>query len=282
MEFRRIKAYDLDCCIAEIYDQTEAQTEDVALLRRLLAAVPRPRPAPEGRMPLRILEPFCGNGRILIPLAQDGHTLVGLDRSAPMLASAHAKVEALPEEVRRRVTLRQVDVLSARWPSGCDVVILGGNCLYELATPEEQAACIRAAAGALRVDGYLYLDNNHMEGELAASWREPGVQHHRFPTGRCADGTLVCGTTETIGYDASRRLVRLRRTATITRPDGAVTRHAWVEQKHPPSTAEMRGWLEGHGFIIEALWGDRAGAPYTDDADRAIFWARRAATPLRR
>ena len=272
------KAYDVDSRIVEIYDQTETQTEDVALIRRLLAHLPLPLPVLGGRVGeggLRILEPFCGNGRILIPLAQEGHRLVGLDKSPLMLDSARAKVAVLPPEVRHRITLRQADVLAVPWPRGFDVVILGGNCPYELATPEEQEACIRAAAASLRQGGYLYLDNNHMEGELAPSWREPGVNVNRFPTGRCADGTLVQGTTETIGFDAEKRLVRFRRTVTITRPDGAIVRREWVEQKYPPSTAEMRAWLARHGFRVEGLWGDRRGAPYNDASGRAIFWAQR-------
>ena len=41
------------------------------------------------------------------------------------------------------------------------------------------------------------------------------------------------------------------------------------------SAAEVRGWLEKHGFEIESFFGDRAGRPYTDDSPRAIFWARK-------
>ena len=60
--------YDIESHIAEIYDQIEMHTDDVTLLRKLIG----------GRGALRILEPFCGSGRILIPLALDGHHLVGL------------------------------------------------------------------------------------------------------------------------------------------------------------------------------------------------------------
>ena len=75
--------YDADRYIAEIYDQVETQTEDVKLIRRLIAGSER----------LRILEPFCGSGRILIPLAQDGHELVGLDQSQVMLDNGRAKID---------------------------------------------------------------------------------------------------------------------------------------------------------------------------------------------
>ena len=258
-----MKAYGLDSHIAEIYDQTETQTADVALIRRLLA----------GRAGLRILEPFCGNGRILLPLASDRHEVVGMDVAEAMLDSARAKAALLPQAVRERVTLLNLDVLTGDWPSRFDLVILGGNCFYELATPEEQEGCVRRAALALRPGGYIYVDNNHMEGPLPPDWCNPAVQAGRFPTGTCADGTRLEGTTQTIWHDAPSRLVRFRRTVTVTRPDGTVQRYEYTEQKHPVSGAEVRGWLEHHGFVVESMYGDRQGSPYTEASPRAIFWA---------
>ena len=70
-----IKAYDLDICITEIFDQHEIQKEDITLLRKLIG----------NNKSLNILEPFCGNGRIFIPLAQDGHNILGIDKSSQML-----------------------------------------------------------------------------------------------------------------------------------------------------------------------------------------------------
>ncbi|MCJ7736868.1 MAG: hypothetical protein MUQ10_06070, partial [Anaerolineae bacterium] len=161
------------------------------------------------------------------------------------------------------------------WPTGFDLVVLGATCFYELATPEEQEHCVKAAAAALIDGGYLYLDNNHMEGDLDPDWCKPGVQEKAFPTGVCRDGTQVRGTTDTVWYDAPRRLVRFRRTATIETPDGDVRKREWAQQKHLPSTQEMSGWLQEHGFVIEELWGDRHRSPYSDGSGRAIFWARR-------
>lgn len=260
-----VNMYDIDSRIPEIYDQIETQTDDVKLIRQLI----------RGMGVLRILEPFCGNGRILIPLAQDGHEMVGLDQAGAMLDAARKKIARLPEQVQKRITLVQADATTSPWPRGFDLVILGANCFYELATPQEQEGCVTSAAIALTSGGYVYVDNNHMEGELHESWRQPGVNTDRFPTGISADGTRVQGTTETIWFDAPRRLVRFRRTATVTRPDGSTSFKEWIEQKHPPSTGEVRGWLERQAFVIEHLYGDRAGNAYTDSSSRAILWARK-------
>lgn len=258
-------SYDaIDHCIAEIYDQHETQRDDVALIKSLV-----------GDKPARILEPFCGHGRMLIPLAEAGYEIMGLDLSNQLLRALQDRIRALPAEVRARASFRKSDVIADEWPTGCDVVILGANCFYELATPQEQEHCVRAAAAALNPGGHLYLDNNHMEGALDPSWCEPGIQENAFPTGVCADGTQVRGTSETIWYDAAQRLVRFRRTATIETPDGDVRKRQWTQQKHPPSTEEMSGWLQKHGFGIEELWGDRHRSLYSDNSGRAIFWAKK-------
>jgi SAM-dependent methyltransferase len=261
----RAEVYSISRYITEIYDQTETQRDDLVLIKSLI-----------GRKSAWILEPFCGHGRLLIPLAMAGHKVVGMDLSQVFLRCLQERIEALPLEVRRRVVFKWADVIKEEWPSGFNVVILGANCLYELATPEEQEHCIRSAARALVPGGYLYLDNGHMEGDLDPSWCKSGVQENVFPTGICADGTRVRGTSEVIWYDRALRLVRFRRTVTVQTPHGRVSRQEWVQQKHPPSTEEMKRWLGAHGFVIKGLWGNRDGEPYTDSSPRAVFWARKA------
>lgn len=262
--------YDIEPHVAEIYDQIETYSDDVELLCRLIG----------GRGPWHILEPFCGTGRVLIPLAADaqhptdGHMLVGLDQAKGMLARARMKIERLPEKVQRRITLAEADVTREVWPQGFDLVVLGGNCFYELATPDEQEGCIVSAAASLDPGGYVYVDNNHMEGDLDESWRRPGVSRGGL-NGTCADGTRIESTSETIWYDAPRRLVRFRRRTQVTLPDGSFVEKECVQQKHPVSAVEVQAWLETHGFVVEQLYGDRAGNPYTETSGRAIFWARK-------
>lgn len=265
MSVNATSGYDLDRYGAEWYDQHETYTDDIELIRRLI----------DGRGPLRVLEAFCGTGRILIPLAQDGHQITGLDRSKAMLDRARMKIDQMPEEARRRVSLIEGDVITNDWPQGFDLVILGGNCFYELATPEEQEHCIASASAALNPGGYLYLDNNHMEGELADDWREPGVRSGSVWTS--PDGTRVQGSRETIWFDAPLKLWKSRQRKTVTLLDGTATEHEFIVQKHPVSVLEQQEWLVSHGFLILHLYGDRAGSTYTPESGRGIFWARKGA-----
>lgn len=261
-----INAYDTDLHVAEIYDQCEPEVDDVDFIRRLIGNLG----------PLKILEPFCGTGRILIPLASDGHSVHGMDQSGGMLDRARQKIQELSPESQKRITLTQADVLCNReeWPSGFDLVILGCNCFYELATPGEQENCIVQAFQSLNPGGYLFLDNAHMEGELVASWQNIGSVEPSLG-GKCSDGTLVESTRETIWFDAPRRLTRFRRRTKVVFPNGDTLEQEYIQQKHPVSRAELANWLRKQGFIVEGLYGNYGAVPYSDRAPRAIFWARK-------
>jgi len=254
--------YDIELHIAEVYDMQITHTDDVGLIRDLIGE----------RGPLCILEPFCGTGRISIPLALDGHNIVGLDQAEGMLDHGCSRIKQLPEEVQSRITLSKADVTRDDWPQDFDLVILGGNCFYELATPEEQERCIVSAASSLKPGGHVYVDNDHMEGELYSSWQQSGVSK-AFPTGRCTDGTNIESYWEAIWWDSQMRLIRYRRSTKVTFSDGNIIKKEYIQQKHPVSAIEVRTWLENNGFIIERLYGDYKGNPYVDTSGRAIVWA---------
>ena len=96
MSVNKTNAYEVDPHIAEIYDTYwETEAADAEYLRGRLRECGAER----------ILEPFCGTGRILIPLARDGYELVGIDQSSGMLGRARMKIGQLPDEVQRRITL---------------------------------------------------------------------------------------------------------------------------------------------------------------------------------
>jgi SAM-dependent methyltransferase len=58
---------------------------------------------------LRLLELGCGSGRLLLPLAQDGHTVYGIDRSAPMLRRCQERLSKLNARARTRVHIIEGD-----------------------------------------------------------------------------------------------------------------------------------------------------------------------------
>jgi SAM-dependent methyltransferase len=256
--------YNIVHQIAELYDQIETYQDDVIFLKTLI----------RGLEIRNILEPFCGTGRVLLPLAESGYPCVGMDNADGMLSLARLKTNVLPADIQKNVSLVEKDVLLGDWPSGFDLVILGSNCFYELGTFEEQERIIKFADTSLNPGGYLFIDNNHMEGDLDLAWQMPGLTP-AFPTGICKDGTKIDSFKETIWFDIKKRLVRIKRITKIETLDGQITEKEIIQQKHPVSTCEVKGWLDQYGFSVLGLFGDRQGNPYNEKSTRAIFWARK-------
>src|SRR5688572_9067785 len=87
-----------------------------------------------------VLELGCGTGRILLPLARAGRTVVGVDTSRQMLVRCRVKVAAEPAPVRARITLHDDDIRA--FDLGGEVtyplVIAPFRVLQQLTTVEDQ------------------------------------------------------------------------------------------------------------------------------------------------
>jgi len=253
--------YD-DPLLAELYDQSETETADVELIRMLIG----------DSQPLRILECFSGTGRILIPLAEDGHVVVGIEIAPAMNARALAKIKKLKGNIQRRITLIVQDVLEGCWGEGYNVVILGGNAFYELPSALSQERCIKLALDSLAPGGRLFLDNEDKKEPLTQdttgeSWI--GLK------GKGTDGTygeLLCRVTS---VDVENQVADIERSWYTRSSDGTESRTIYTSHKRPVSAAEVEGWLQKHNFEVVEKLGDRQGNPYTSDSNRAIFWARK-------
>jgi SAM-dependent methyltransferase len=261
-ELGRSMDYD-DPLLAEIYDQQETGTEDVELIRTLLPS----------QAPLSILECFSGTGRILIPLAQDGHRLTGIEISEAMTARARGRLAALGEEVRSRVRLVVADVLIDDWGKGYDVVLLGGNCLFELPSPESQEECVRRASECLVSGGHLFVDTTDGSGH-GADPSEIGTEWIGLK-GTASDGTHVKLSAKVLDVD-TRGVSHFTRTWHKKRPDGTEETVKYAACKYPVSGDEIAVWLDKYGLQIVEKYQDYARMPYErGGSGRAIFWARK-------
>src|SRR5262245_46487189 len=103
-----------------------------------------------------ILEPMCGSGRLLAPLARAGYRLTGVDVSPALLARARAKLAEAG--LLGQVELREADIRQAA-PSGpFALAIVALNSFMHLTTTADQLAALGQIHTALRPDGLLTLD----------------------------------------------------------------------------------------------------------------------------
>jgi len=111
---------------AALYDyEYRRRRADVNFYRKLSNLVDGP-----------VLELGCGTGRVTLPLARDGHTVVGLDISPSMLAQANARRRRAPKGVRPRVHLLQADLRALPMRGPFPLIISAFNTLQHIYTAE--------------------------------------------------------------------------------------------------------------------------------------------------
>jgi SAM-dependent methyltransferase len=105
-----------------------------------------------------VLEMGCGTGRILLPVAQAGIEIHGLDMSPSMLGILRGKLESEPHEARSRVMLHEGDIRHARLDRKFALVIMPFRPFQHMHTLDDQIAALRTAAFHLTDDGKLAFD----------------------------------------------------------------------------------------------------------------------------
>lgn len=209
-----------------------------------------------------VLEIGCGTGRISVPLALDGHRVVGLDRSAAMLARARRRSGATLE-----VEYREGDARVLALGEKFQLVVIAFNTFLEF-EPEERAACLGSVRAHLGPRGRVALDVFQpdptgipaAEGVVVEDWtrRDPLTGHEitKFTSSRTsAERTLVSVRYDEVGDDRSVR--RIQRRLTL----------------HHLYRREAELLFARAGLPIESVHGDYDGSPADEHSARLLIVA---------
>jgi SAM-dependent methyltransferase len=105
-----------------------------------------------------VLELCCGSGRILLPLAEQGHSVVGVDVSNDMLAALRNKLAAMPTDIQRRVELVKADATDVDLERTFPLVILPYLSLALITERDKRRALIRGVVRHLAPGGVFAFD----------------------------------------------------------------------------------------------------------------------------
>lgn len=219
-----------------------------------------------------VLELGCGTGRLLLPLAQAGHTITGVDISPVMLDRARRKLAQA--QVIDAVTLIKGDLRTVTLPRrDYGFAFCTSNTLMHLTTPADQLAALSHAARHLRPGGLLLIDLFHPDiarlmevhgvMELADQWETP------------SGGQVIKWSVRMIDLAA-----QLQETVFIydeTAPDGAMQRTICPFTLRFLWRNEAELMLSAAGLTIEAVWGNFDGNPYDNQSDHLILVASKPA-----
>ncbi len=102
-----------------------------------------------------VLELGCGTGRILIPVAESGINIVGLDRAPAMLSIARQKISGLSAETQQRIELVEGDMRDFSWGQRFQLIMIPYRAFLHLLTPKDQRRALTCIREHLTDNGYL-------------------------------------------------------------------------------------------------------------------------------
>jgi ubiquinone/menaquinone biosynthesis C-methylase UbiE len=244
---------------APFYDWENAQTvqrRDVSFWQRLAAAQAG-----------AVLELGCGTGRLSIPVARTGARLVGVDRSAPMLARARARLARAGLANRTLLVRGDIRALPFRSRRGFRLVMAPYGMLQSLTNEADLQATLASVYRVLTPGGLLGID---LVPDLPR-WSEYSRRVSlRGRKGRATNLTLI----ESVRQDRRRGLTRFDQEY-VERRGRRRRVHKFALTFRTLSVPQMARRLERAGFGIDAVLGDYRGGPWDERADVWIILARR-------
>lgn len=224
-----------------------------------------------------VLELGCGTGRILLPMAQAGVDVVGLDSSRRMLEIARRKIEAEDGVVRDRIELAEGDMRDFDLGRRFELAIIPYRAFLHLMTPEDQRRALLRIRDHLTENGRLIFN--------IFDFRFHMVADHLGPLGTALKKQSDLVNPETgrrvvvwasVKYDPETQVVTEDRIFEEIDQQGTVVQRCYGQlalrwaYRH-----EMQYLLELCGYEVEALYGDFARGPYRYGGEQ-VWVARKA------
>jgi SAM-dependent methyltransferase len=249
-----------DAQLASLYDVFEFEA-DVPLYVELARA--------QGP---KVLEVACGSGRLVLPLARAGFSVVGIDASPHMLEIARAKLDEEPDAARR-VQLIEADMRQFELHARFDLAIVAVRSFAYLTERTDQQQCLERIAAHLRRGGVLAIDLLHPRPDWLAS--PIGSMRDDLLQRSAQHGFTLSRVESVVSTDLAAQVRVIRSAYEAIDDHGVPVVKRFVEWPFRYTYRfEAEHMLERAGFAVEAVYGGYQRQPLTNDSTAMVFVAR--------
>lgn len=242
---------------AQFYDLFALGKEEEVAFYRLLAK--------EAGSPA--LELGVGTGNFAFPLAKDGITVLGLEKSREMLQEARKKLQKAPREIARRLLFLPGDMSDFHLDRQFSFIYIPSGTFQHLSTKKQQLGCLRCVKAHLHPKGSFVFDIWVGESDTTGTWRR--LETVTLPEGGAVTRSISTRLQESKGViDTVLRFDVHDEGGRIT-----TTIYDW-SQLAIATVEEVKFLLAEMQFQVETLYSSFSRSPWTPEASRAIFVTR--------
>jgi SAM-dependent methyltransferase len=214
-----------------------------------------------------LLELACGSGRLLLPLAEQGYALTGVDSSEQMLALARQQLQQA--ELAELVTLVQQDISTLRLPQQFSLAFIALGSFAHLTTHKVQQQALSAIRKHVTTGGTFIIDISNADARYMENLGGQVLHQGTWPL---KDGSMLTHMVSPAS-SRSRHLLELTHFYDQHVQGGPVNRTVVTTHLYLFERSEMELLLEQADFSIKETFGDYDLNPFTLESPRMIFVA---------
>jgi SAM-dependent methyltransferase len=221
-----------------------------------------------------ILELGCGTGRILIPVAEAGCHITGLDISEHMLSNCRKKVETSESGISERVRLVEGDMTDFDLGSSFELVIIPFRGFQHLIDIRDQLSCLRSINRHLKEGRTLIIDLFQVDFDRINNPRliaeTEDLPEHSLP-----DGRKLRRTSRITSFHPAEQFNDVELIYYVTDTGGTSTRVVDAFPFRYFFRYEVEHLLERCGFGLIDVFGDYDKSALGDASPEMIVVARK-------
>ena len=200
-----------------------------------------------------VLEVGCGTGRVLIPTARAGLSIVGLDLSLSMLAVCRRRLRDESKAVQGRVRLVQADMREFALGETFTLAMIPFRPFQHLMIVEDQLSCLACIHRHLIDDGVLIFDVFNPSLDFLAN-RPVGDEFGEEPEFSMSDGRRITRRHKMLAHDRFNQINDFELVYYVTHPDGRKERLVHSFRLRYLFRFEVEHLLARTGFEVEHLY----------------------------
>lgn len=212
-----------------------------------------------------VLEYGVGNGRIAIPIARHGHTVVGVDWSKPMLADLKDRLTREADDVQKRVSFKYGDMRKVALKSKANLVLCPFNTALHLYTRQDVEQFFARVKAHMQKGGTFAMDLSvPIATDLARNPNKAcGAPPFRHPT----EG--IVQYREYFDYEPAKQTLYI---TAVIKPKRRGAREFSIPLAHRQFfPLEWEALLHYNGFKVINVYGEFDKSPLERESDTMIW-----------